>query len=230
MKIAINSLHWDNLDPRISEGHKRVYRYFDIPVSYTFANIPHGRWMDLVCERSNADIYVFCDADCIPLRREIFDEGIDYCLKVGSFIGPAQASNHWPAPISSHIFAAPSFFMMTRDIYEKMGRPSFVPISGRSDVAQEMSRIADETGIEYMCWYPTKYERGYRTSNPLMYDKLSNYGRYGIGTVYAQDKLYHLYECRDGQNAKLFERRCGEVISGTFSTKSMLSCTAPYAR
>mgnify|MGYP003674301221 CR=1 FL=1 len=35
MNITINTLLWDNLDPRMVESHKAVYDHFDLPVSYT---------------------------------------------------------------------------------------------------------------------------------------------------------------------------------------------------
>ena len=223
MKITINTLLWDNLDPRMVESHKAVYDHFGIPVSYTNQNIHHGTWMDNICRQTDADLIMFCDADCIPLTKDAFIEALQYCSTTGGFVGPAQASNHYGPPIPSHVFASPAFFMIPKTTYDRMGSPSFASVEGRSDVAQELSRKADELGVPYQCWYPTKYEKGFKTANPLGYDKLGNYGRYGIGTVYADDKVYHLYEGRTGKNVDRFIQRCSEVISGTFSSEDMRS-------
>ena len=226
MKISINSLLWDNLDPRMVMSHKSVYNHFGIPVIYTQQNIHHGTWMDNICKEVDADIFIFCDADCVPICKEVLSEGIEYCATTGGFVGPAQASNHYGPPIPSHVFASPAFFMIPKKTYESMGSPSFASVEGRSDVAQEVSRMADELGVPYQCWYPTKYEKGFKTGNPLGYDKLGNYGRYGIGTVYGNDKIYHLYEGRTGKNVDRFVQRCSEVVAGTFTSTEVRSSTS----
>ena len=163
MNITINTLLWDNLDPRMVESHKAVYDHFDLPVSYTKQNIHHGTWMDTICKETPADLIMFCDADCIPLTKDAFFEAVQYCSTTGGFVGPAQASNHYGPPIPSHVFASPAFFMIPKQTYDRMGSPSFASVEGRSDVAQEVSRKADELGVPYQCWYPTKYEKGLKT-------------------------------------------------------------------
>ena len=226
MKIAVNSLHWDNLDPRMTAGHKKVYEHFGIPVAYTHQNFDHGEWMTHICKNVAADIFVFVDADCVPICDKVFQEGIDYCVKTGGFVGPAQASNHFGHPVPSHVFASPAFFMIPKQTYMKLRSPSFSVIQGRSDAAQELSRKADDVGIPYRCWHPTKYEHDLKTQNPLGYDTLGNYGRYGIGTVFGDNKIYHLYEGRKGKNVDRFEQRCTEIVQGNFTGAGMLSSTS----
>ena len=50
--------------------------------------------------------------------------------------------------------------------------------------------------------------------------RLSNYGYYGIGTLY-DNKIYHLFESRWGDHIELFEKRCNQIIEGTFDTSNM---------
>jgi len=227
MKVAVHSLHWTNLNPIITKNHKKVYTHFEIPVNYSHHNIDHGEWMTHMCKNTEYDIIVFADADCVPITRKVFDEGIDYCAKTGGMIGPAQASNHFKAPHNKHIFCAPSFLMITKEGYEKMGKPSLEIFPGLSDAAQNLSRVSDDLDLPRHCWYPTKYERGYRIGNPLGYDPLGSHGRYGIGTVYGEDKLYHLFESRVGRNADLFERRCESIIGNTFNSSDFLKSITP---
>ena len=227
IKISINSLQWSNTNPVIASSHKKVYDHFGIPVSYTTQNINHGQWMTDMCRTSSADLLLFVDTDCVPIKKDIFDEAVAYCSNSGAFIGPAQASNHYGPPIPQHIFASPAFFMISKEAYLKMDSPSFVSVEGRSDVAQEVSRLADSLGVPYHCWYPICYENGPRTCNPLGYDKLGNYGRYGIGSVYANTQLYHLYEGSSSRNVDLFKRRCDEIVDGSFTTDGMRSSFYP---
>lgn len=226
MKIVFNTLAWSNIDDKMMEGHKSVYEHFDIPIAYTRDNYDHGEWMDYICQTEDADLFVFFDVDCIPLNETIINSCIEYCSMTGGFVGPAQASNHYGPPIPSHVFASPAFFMMPKTTYQSLNCPTFRSVQGRSDVGQEVSRVADEMGVPYHCLYPTKYERGLRTSNPLGYDKLGNYGRYGIGTVYGNDDVYHLYEGRTKKNVDKFVERCSQVIEDSFDSTDMNSCNS----
>ena len=226
MKISIHSMYWENANSDIVNSHKQVYEHFNIPVNYSVGQYNHGEWMTHIMKTTTQDVVVFCDIDCVPIERKILTEGIEYAISVDGFIGPAQASNHYSAPINKHIFASPAFFIITKSAYERMGSPSFASVEGRSDVGQEVSRIADHRDdITYKCWYPTKYNSAARTLNPKGYDNLGNYGRYGICTVYDNNKLLHLYESRFAANATLFKSICKDIIAGNFNTSSYTSCT-----
>lgn len=215
MKISINSLHWDNYNQEIVEAQKKVFEKFEIPVNYTKATVRHGQWMDYICRTIDADIFVFFDADCMILNRQIFDNSIRYALENDSFVGAAQASNHiFPY---SHIFAAPCFYVMTKSCYVQLGQPSYME-NRRSDVAEEVSYVAEEKGKRYKAIYPNRFDG---VPNQGVY-RLGNYGYYGIGTVY-QDSIYHLYESRYSTNVELFKRRCDEILKDNFNFETMFN-------
>lgn len=214
MKISVNTLHWDNVDTRILESHKMVMKHFDIPVEYHNMNIEHGLWMNAVCRNTDADVYVFFDIDCVPLNREVYDEALNYITENDSFFGNAQVSNHIHP--KTHVFAAPSFFAITKSCYEFLGKPTFYPTI-RSDVAEEVSHVAEEMGKRYRCLYPTKFD-GVPKKDGVW--RLSNYGYYGIGTVY-ENKTYHLFESRWGDHIELFQKRCQQIVDGQFNMDGM---------
>ena len=214
MKITAHTLHWDNIDPRILQSHKKVMDKFELPVSYTTANVPHGHWMNHICTNLDSDVFVFFDADCVPLDRAIVNESINYATANNSFIGIAQASNHIPP--FNHVFAAPAFFVITKPCYESLGRPSFSE-NQRSDVAEEISHVADQIKKKYRCLYPTRYDGIPLEGEPW---RLSNYGYFGIGTLFA-DRIYHLYQGRLNQNVELFIKRCDQIVNGNFDTSGM---------
>lgn len=220
MKVELKCLYWDNAEYLI-QSHKKVTANFDLPVNYdNLTGVRHGLWMDHILENSTADIIGFLDSDCIPLNREIVDYAINYVVETQSFIGTAQSSNHiFPY---SHIFAAPCFFFIFRETWLKLGKPSFLENS-RSDVAEEVSYCAEENKLSYKALYPTHFEQ-----EPVEgVWKLSNYGYFGVGTVFA-NSVYHLYQGRIGKNAELFKTRCEQVIDGTFSTENMFRSTDLY--
>lgn len=208
MKISVHSLYHSNINPLLVESHKKVHEHFDIPVIYENANVRHGLWMDNIIRNTNSDIFVFCDIDCVPIHAQAFERGISYVTEKDSFIGPAQASNHIHP--KSHIFASPAYFFITKTCYEKIGSPTFAETQ-RSDVAEEVSYVSEEKGNRYRCWYPDHFD-----ASPLEgIWRLSNYGYYGIGTVFGGN-FYHLFQSRFNANVDLFAKRCQQIIDNKF--------------
>lgn len=206
MNVEIHTLSWDNNDPRMIEQHQKVFDHFLVPISYTFGNYPHGLWMDAVLRKSKADIVGFIDSDCIIFDRFAIENALDYVVNSGTFIGLAQASNHIKP--CSHIFAAPSFFFINRECWNSLGQPSFTE-NPRSDVAQEVSYVAEERGIRYRALYPIGFD-----AEPVEgVWRLGNFGLYGIGTQF-ESGVYHLYQGRYRKNVDLFVERCEEIVRG----------------
>lgn len=216
--ISFHSFHWDNFSPDILAAHKRVMQHFGIDIQYTQENIPHGEWLDRVASQGTSKVIAIIEPDLIPLNVEVILQAAKYVYENDTFLGCAQASNHiYPG---SHIFASPAFFFITPSCYEKLGRPSFMPKSGRADVAQELSYRAEELGIRYCTLYPTFFER--EPEEGIW--ALGSYGFYGIGTVFA-DSVYHLFQSRLTQNVELFVQRCDEVVANSFDTSGFISST-----
>lgn len=211
MKVEFNTLYWDNTPKEQMDAHRSVAEHFEIPINYYEENTPHGKWMDRVMRNSTSDLIVFFDSDCVPIVKETMMECIKYVQKTKTFLGIAQASNHILP--KSHIYAAPAFYVMAKECWEKLGRPSFAE-SRRGDVAEEVSYIAESFGIRYRCLYPSTFER-----EPVEgVWPLGNYGYYGVGTTF-ENTVYHLYQGRMGNNIQLFVDRCKEIVEGTFDNR-----------
>jgi hypothetical protein len=208
------------MNERIVNSHSSVMKHFDIDVQYTHANVRHGLWMDHVILSQDSDVFVFSDIDCVPLNREVYDKAIEYVSKHDTFIGPGQASNHIHP--KSHVFASPAFFFITKSCYERLGNPTFAETQ-RSDVAEEVSYVAEEKGQRYRCWYPTLFD-----DVPVEgVWRLSNYGFYGIGTIFGTS-VYHLYQSRFNKNVELFERRCSQIVNNSFDKSGMMNTLDTY--
>lgn len=220
MKIEINSLYWNNGE-ELCKLHKEVMNHFKIPVNYyNCDNCPHGAWINSILENSNSDIVGIIENDCIPIKKEIIDECINYVKNSGTFIGMAQCSNHIHP--FNHIYAAPCFYFISKDFWINTGKISFSE-NNRSDVGEELCRYCDERKITYKAIYPTFFEK---PADEGVW-KLTNYGYYGIGTLFG-DSIYHLYQGRKKQNIELFKKRCQQVIKGKFNKKGFLSSTEFY--
>jgi hypothetical protein len=216
MKLELNTLYWDNVDPRIEESHKKVVEHFDLDVNYHRENKRHGLWMDRVMKESTSDVVGFLDGDCVPLSKQAVIDAAVYAAANNSFIGIAQVSNHIPP--MTHIYAAPAFFFVSRKFWNKLG-VSFSE-SFRGDVGEEFTYKAEQEQVKYRCIYPTTFEK--EPEEGLW--PLHNYGYYGIGTTFG-NYCYHLYQGRNSTNIELFAKRCQEIIDGTFSTNNMTPST-----
>lgn len=219
MKVEIHTLYWNNTPQEMRDSHKKVASHFDLDVNYHVRNIPHGVWMDQICEMSQADVIGFLDGDCVPLSLDAVFKAIKYAKENDSFVGIAQASNHIHP--KSHIYAAPAFFFTTKSCWKKVNT-SFSETQ-RSDVAEEFCYVAEDKGIRYKCLYPTYFE-----DEPVEgVWPLSNYGYYGIGTVF-EDSCYHLYQGRMGNNLQRFVTRCEQIVAGGFSTSGFHDAKDDY--
>jgi hypothetical protein len=205
MKASIHCLRWTNNNPRVMEHHKKVFDHFDLPVTYTEANIHHGDWINAVLNQGDSDIFVFVDSDCVPLNREAVTEAIEYCAN-GYLVGNAQVTNCIKA--KHDLFCAPSFLVVNKQYYESIGKPS-AKNDDRNDVAQALTRAAVEREKRIKMYFPTSFQ-----SIPVGgIWRLSSYGYYGIGTVY-DNKMYHLYQTRLSKNVDLFVDTCSRILEG----------------
>lgn len=210
-KIELHSLAWHNYNPAMLEAHQKVMTHFDLPVQYTRETIRHGQWLNQIMTQTDAEVIGIIEPDLIPLNQQIVAQAIEYVRTHDSMIGCAQTSNHIPP--STHIFASPAFFFISRACYERMGRPSFLE-NRRADVGEQVSYRAEQLGIRYRTLYPTAFEREPREG----VWPLGSFGYYGVGTVF-EDAIYHLFQGRFADNAELFVRRCDDVVHDRFSTQ-----------
>jgi len=215
--IEFNTLYWDNIPKEMIDAHKRVMSHFGIPVNYTSGNMDHGWWMDNVMELSEENIIGFFDIDCVPISKEKLEECINFVIKNDTFLGSAQVSNHI-APYT-HIFAAPSFFIITKKCWERLGKPSFRDHL-KWDVAEKISIMAEKYHHPYRCIYPTYFED--KPTGEVW--RLHNYGFFGLGTVF-DSTVYHLFQGRFESNNSKFVKHCDEIINGEFNTNGFFKST-----
>lgn len=215
-QAEFHSFHWDNFSPDILKAHQRVMTHLGLNVQYTQKNIPHGQWLDQVMAAATSDVVAIIEPDLIPLNKEIVLKAIAYVLEHDTFLGCAQVSNH--IGTGTHIFASPAFFFITRNCYEKLGRPSFMP-NKKGDVAEMLAFAAEEKGVAYRTLFPTRYEKA--PSEGCW--ALGSYGYYGIGTVFV-DQIYHLFQSRTAENIELFVKRCDELLEKKLDLSSFKSC------
>lgn len=208
MKVSYHCLASSNLNENFRKNHSKVMNHFGIDMNYDTRILHHGIWMDQVMESSKSDIVFFMDCDCIPLNREIIDLSVQMCEN-GYLVGNAQVSNHLKA---KHMyFCAPSFMAISREYYEKIGKPSAIN-NHFSDVAQEFTREANKREMRTKMFFPDSFQE---VPNGGIW-RMAGYGYYGIGTIF-HNSIYHLFQSSVGKNEHLFSNACDLVVCGRSS-------------
>lgn len=217
MKAEIHSLYWPGTDLEIVDNHKKVMNHFAIKVNYHEQQIDHGWWMTNVIERSKSDIICFLDIDCVPLSALSFMEQLKKLAKSKTFFGVAQVSNHIPP--ATHIYAAPAFYGIHKDCWNKLRVPMVAGSDGvnAGDVCELFTYAAEKANIPFELLYPKYY---YKPSSEGVW-RLADKGCYGIGTIF-EDTVYHLYQSRFSENIGLFKQHCYDIINGSLDYSNFI--------
>jgi len=222
-KVFVCSLYCKNINERVVKSHKKVYSHFKIPVNYYYLkSASHGSWMNEIFKTVDADVYLFTDIDCVPITRNSYEKSVNFAIRHNYFTGPAQCTNCINERY--HTYAAPSFLCISKKMYNSLGRPNCLN-NNISDTGQNITRAAEKKLVRYRLWYPSCFEQ---VPQEGLW-RLSGYGYYGIGTVFGDLQIYHLFQTvRSPQHISLFEKQCDNIINGKFSTDGMYSSTDEY--
>ncbi|HCY38078.1 MAG: hypothetical protein DKM50_09225 [Candidatus Margulisiibacteriota bacterium] len=179
---------------------KQVFNKFGFTLNQFHGDMRHPDFMDYIMRAIDADIFIFFDIDCIPLRKDAIDYLLSRFLQKEGILGIEQQCN-CNASVN-HIYAGPACFLITKDLYEKLGRPSFTE-NYRSDVAEEITYICQDKGICVDVLRKTH-------SNGNQW-QLGETGWFGNGTTYENDLVYHQFSISSQVNN--FIEKCKMVLA-----------------
>jgi hypothetical protein len=158
------------------------------------------------------DTILMLDIDCIPLNTN----ALKYMFTIAEkdiMIGNIQRSNH--IENNKHTYIAPSAICISKNYYEKLGKPSFSP-NTKGDVGESLTYKAEELNMPFEMLMPSKYDTlPFQRSEPwpLSDDMLS----YGIGTTFVNNKndemFYHLFQSSMNLHTNLFINKCIQVLT-----------------
>ena len=235
MKACIASYYMENISMATVEAQYNVVKKFNAskyPHYMVQGEMRHGHFIDYFWALNgqpteqfkevepvyNFDVILFLDIDCVPLSPEAIDFYIKEASE-GKLIGNAQRSGH--IDNGDHLFAAPSAIALSKETYDKIGRPSAIE-TPRSDVAEEYTWAAQQTGVDVFVTAPSKFDRApfrydWETDKSPYWELRNGLPNYGLGTTYTDDKFgdvfYHNFQIRVPGEQEHFRNKCAEILS-----------------
>ena len=162
----------------------------------------------------NYHTVLMLDIDCIPLSTHALEYTFERAEQ-GILIGNVQRSNH--IENNKHIYPAPSCIALTKEMYEKLGKPTWSPTS-RGDIGEELCYIAEEKGIEIEMFMPGKYEElpYFTNTERKPWPLQDGQPEFGIGTTFVDkdgnEMFYHLFQSRLNVFNHLFFLKCASIM------------------
>jgi hypothetical protein len=205
-KVEAFSCYMKNIPMKVVEYQKKVFDSLGMELHQELSNLPfHDYWLDQKINSLDFDILIFFDIDCIPLKKGLYDYIVDQISDNNSIIGVEQV-NQTRSP--NFVYAAPACFGITKEVFEKMDKPSF-RLKDEYDCGGEFSWVAPKYNVNVKLFE-------IKSSLNKKWKCLDK--RYGNGTIY-DDWLYHQFEIRfhDFKSHEQiytyqFIKKCKEII------------------
>lgn len=174
----------------------------DTVIDYAFDNLFYKRGYDTI---------LLLDIDCIPLTSNsllyMFEQA-----ESGILVGNIQRANHLEN--NEHLYIAPSAICISRETFERLGKPSFAP-NNLGDVGESLTYAAEKLDLSMEMFIPSHYQKlPYQRSEPWPLSK--DMPSYGIGTTFVnkknQEMFYHLFQSSMNIHNDLFYDKCISIL------------------
>lgn len=202
--IGVYTPYMENVDISVLRAQRSVFNKFNVNINQIpwpekeYAH-PHSDFCNWIVDNENVDFYVFFDIDAIPLKPNFLEILIERA-GFDKLVGCEQTTEF----ISNIPFAAPSCLIISKKLYNKMGRPRFNPTE-RSDDTQELTHLAWEQNIE------VDFIKFTHCKVPNYYWVFQDGRIYGYGSVY-EDLIYHNFQARFGRFLHFFIDECKSTV------------------
>jgi len=193
--------YFTNIPKEMVEIQKKVFDKFGMHLNQELSRVPHGIYMDNIMKNIDSDIYIFFDIDAIPLKPGLYEYMVEQIKDDNSLIGIEEAPNHVDY---RNVYAGPACFGITRVVYDKIGKPTFMGKAGRCDTAGELTFAAQKHNVDVkLILIEKSMDRIWRCGENKWF---------GHGTFY-DGWVYHEFETPTLIYQMQFISRCKHVLS-----------------
>jgi hypothetical protein len=202
LAVTVVSIYMDNVAADVASWQRAVLEAFKpsgFEVEQILTTRSHGSAIDDFLARSDHDLVVLLDIDCVPLHAHSLPNLAARAAR-GAVAGCVQRANH--IQNDAHLYVGPFCMAFTKRLWEDLGRPSFEP-TARGDVGEEFTYRCEMSGRAVDLLWPSFVETPH-------WD-LTDGRRFGQNTEY--DGLFlHAFGIRDRANQGRFVQRCRDIV------------------
>lgn len=204
MITRVIAFHNGNINDQVMQMQKKVFTHFGIPLEQIFTPLRHPLAIDNFLKSEEWDNLLIFDIDCIPLNLHAYTKALDVMFERPLILrGNAQRSSHIKG---SRPFVAPSYIGLTRQLWEKTGRFSFMD-ADNGDVGELFSREVEKIGCYIDLIMPTHVE-----VPKWQIQVFPKNIWFGLGTTFGD--TYHSFESRENaEGTDRFLAKCKHVLN-----------------
>jgi hypothetical protein len=205
MSKVVVSFYMDNVVADVVQHQRAVLEKF-IPRDFALVQKrttgTHAVALDDFVRNTEYDLIVVLDIDCVPLDASSIP-ALAMRAARGELAGCVQRANH--IDNHGHLYVGAFCMAFTRQLWEKLGRPSFQP-TDRGDVGEELTYRCEAIQQPIHMIWPSSVE-------VALWDLTDNH-KFGFNTEY-DGSFLHAFGIRNSENQRKFVDRCRNIIGTT---------------
>ncbi len=203
-------LYGKNRPDSINEYHRKIMDFFGIVANYVeipFPAVSHGAAVNWIISNTidsiKPDYFWLMDHDSIPLKKDCINFMFDSIKYKNGIFSQATQSNHVKGPggFYSHPYASQAFLAFSRELYEKLHRPSM------DHWSEILTYKAEENGFSVTLMHP---------SSSVIKNSNLGHGQFGMGNIYGPNLSGHAMQQDNPDSEKWFVSLCQDVLDGKF--------------
>jgi len=191
----------DNVDHRLLALHKEACKLAKVKTKYHTFKIneilkeglsphqKHGWFMEHIFKTAQEETIGFIDIDCIILSSMCVDKWSKTVEQSGTILGAAQSANHLPSRME--VYPGPAMMIAHKHAWDLAGQPSLIA-DNEYDTGQKLYHELSQRGYHVDVIMPKSHSPEGESW------QLGDKGRYGIGTIYGDGEVFHLFQASQG--------------------------------
>ncbi|HTI03664.1 MAG TPA: glycosyltransferase family 2 protein [Acidisoma sp.] len=211
-RVSVVSFYMSNIPASVVHAQAAIVKKF-LPAGFAFHQIKtsqsHYEALDNYMQECDDGVFIFIDIDCVPLHSSALSEMASLALQE-QLVGCVQRASH--IENDSHLYAGPFCLALTKQLWQKLGSPSFVH-TNLGDVGEQLTYVCEAIGVPVVFIWPSRVEDARWP--------LTDATWFGLNTEYGE-AFFHAFSIREEGNRQKFLEYCRRLSSEPDRRKSIL--------